>query len=82
MDWLVQNPGRVQPDTPRLAVDGGPTFVAASAGNHAQGVALAATRLGMESTIVHAENAPQAKVDATREYGATVDLVGGTFKRR
>jgi threonine dehydratase len=53
--------------------------VAASAGNHAQGVALAATTVGLPSTIVMPENAPQAKVDATRGYGATVELHGSTF---
>ncbi|WP_049899687.1 threonine ammonia-lyase [Halococcus agarilyticus] len=54
--------------------------VAASAGNHAQGVALAATKLGMDATIVMPNGAPQAKVDATREYGATVELVGQDFQ--
>jgi threonine dehydratase len=54
--------------------------VAASAGNHAQGVALAATKLGVDSTIVMPRNAPQTKVDATREYGATVELVGQDFR--
>ncbi len=54
--------------------------VAASAGNHAQGVALAATRLDLESTIVMPRTAPQAKVDATRGYGADVELVGGDFQ--
>jgi len=54
--------------------------VAASAGNHAQGVALAATTNDIESTIVMPETAPQAKVDATRSYGATVELVGQTFQ--
>ncbi|MFB6256085.1 MAG: threonine ammonia-lyase [Haloplanus sp.] len=53
--------------------------VAASAGNHAQGVALAATTVGLESTIVMPENAPQAKIDATRSYGATVELHGSNF---
>jgi threonine dehydratase len=53
--------------------------VAASAGNHAQGVALAATSFGVDSTIVMPETAPQAKIDATRGYGATVELVGQTF---
>jgi len=56
------------------------SFVAASAGNHAQGVALAATRCGAESTIYMPKNAPQAKVDATRSYGATVELVGKDFQ--
>ncbi len=54
--------------------------VAASAGNHAQGVALAATKLGVDSTIVMPRNAPQTKVDATRGYGATVELVGTDFQ--
>ncbi|ELY87964.1 threonine ammonia-lyase [Natrialba taiwanensis] len=54
--------------------------VAASAGNHAQGVALAATKLGVDSTIVMPRTAPQAKVDATRGYGATVELVGTDFQ--
>ncbi len=54
--------------------------VAASAGNHAQGVALAATKLGVDSTIVMPETAPQAKVEATRGYGATVELVGQDFR--
>ncbi|HVM41162.1 MAG TPA: threonine ammonia-lyase, partial [Acidimicrobiia bacterium] len=50
--------------------------VAASAGNHAQGVALAATLLGVPSTIFMPEAAPYPKVDATRSYGAEVRLVG------
>lgn len=54
--------------------------VAASAGNHAQGVALAATKVGLDSTIVMPENAPQAKVDATRGYGADVELHGNDFQ--
>jgi threonine dehydratase len=54
--------------------------VAASAGNHAQGVALAATKLGVDSTIVMPRDAPQAKVDATRSYGARVELVGQDFR--
>ncbi|MFC6722952.1 threonine ammonia-lyase [Halobium palmae] len=55
-------------------------FVAASAGNHAQGVALAATKCGAQSTIVMPETAPQSKIDATRGYGATVELVGQDFQ--
>lgn len=54
--------------------------VAASAGNHAQGVALAATKLGVESRIVMPKTAPQTKIDATRGYGATVELVGQDFQ--
>lgn len=54
--------------------------VAASAGNHAQGVALAATTLGIDSTIVMPRTAPQTKIDATRGYGATVELHGKDFQ--
>lgn len=61
----------------RADLDG---VVAASAGNHAQGVALAATTLGVDSVIVMPENAPQSKVDATRGYGAEVQLVGADFQ--
>ncbi len=46
--------------------------VAFSSGNHAQGVALAARMLGMRATIVMPLDAPQTKVDATRDYGATI----------
>jgi threonine dehydratase len=53
--------------------------VAASAGNHAQGVAYAATERGMDSLIFMPETAPQAKIDATEGYGATVELRGETF---
>jgi threonine dehydratase len=54
--------------------------VAASAGNHAQGVALAATELGIGSTIVMPRTASQAKVEATEGYGADVELVGRDFR--
>jgi len=50
--------------------------VAASAGNHAQGVALAATRAGVDATVVMPEYAPISKVNATRSYGAEVELYG------
>ncbi|MEU7040147.1 threonine ammonia-lyase [Streptomyces varsoviensis] len=50
--------------------------VAASAGNHAQGVALAASLLGVGSTVFMPEGAPLPKVAATREYGAEVRLRG------
>ncbi len=60
--------------------NGAEAFIAASAGNHAQGVALAATKCGAESTVFMPENAPQTKIDATRGYGATVELVGRDFQ--
>lgn len=53
--------------------------VTASAGNHAQGVALAATRIGVDSKIVMPEDAPIAKIKATRRYGAEVVLHGADY---
>lgn len=50
--------------------------VAASAGNHAQGVAVAAAELGVHATIFMPQDATLAKVDATRGYGAEVRLTG------
>jgi threonine dehydratase len=50
--------------------------VAASAGNHAQGVALAASMLGIRSTVFMPEGAPIPKVEATRAYGADVRFHG------
>ncbi|XTZ17590.1 threonine ammonia-lyase [Micromonospora echinospora] len=52
--------------------------VAASAGNHAQGVALAAGLLGTTATVFMPVNAPLPKVAATKGYGAQVQLVGAT----
>ena len=52
--------------------------VAASAGNHAQGVALAARLLGCDATVFMPESAPLPKVEATKAYGATVCLHGAT----
>ena len=53
--------------------------VAASAGNHAQGVALAASKLGIKATIFMPIGASLPKVQATKGYGAEVVLVGATF---
>ena len=53
--------------------------IAASAGNHAQGVALAAANLGIPCTIVMPTGASLPKVEATRGYGATVLLQGDDF---
>lgn len=53
--------------------------VASSAGNHAQGVALAATTFGIKSTIVMPKHAPLSKVSATRGYGAKVVLHGDVY---
>ncbi|HVJ03849.1 MAG TPA: threonine ammonia-lyase [Sphingomonas sp.] len=53
--------------------------IAASAGNHAQGLAYHATRLGIPSTIVMPKNTPVVKVTQTEGHGATVILEGETF---
>lgn len=53
--------------------------VASSAGNHAQGVAYAASRLGIPATIVMPKAAPIAKVQATEGYGAKVVLAGDCY---
>jgi threonine dehydratase len=52
--------------------------VAASAGNHAQGVALAASMLGCKATVFMPEGAPLPKVAATRSYGAEIVFTGPT----
>jgi len=54
--------------------------VAASAGNHAQGVAFNAQRLGVKSVIVMPETTPLIKVAATKAYGAQVVLCGTVFE--
>src|SRR5687768_16221055 len=52
--------------------------VAASAGNHAQGVALAAGLLGARSTVFMPEGAPLPKVTATKRYGASIEYAGNS----
>ncbi|MBX0325874.1 threonine ammonia-lyase [Halomicroarcula sp. F13] len=68
---------KIADDDDGAAVD---RAIAASAGNHAQGVALAAAKTGLEATIVMPTNAPQSKIDATRGYGADVELRGKNFQ--
>ena len=53
--------------------------IAASAGNHAQGVAYSARHLGIGATIVMPETTPRIKVEAVREMGADVVLAGDAF---
>lgn len=53
--------------------------IAASAGNHAQGVALAGKILGISARIFMPKTAPQVKIEATESYGATVVLAGENF---
>lgn len=54
-------------------------ILACSAGNHAQGVALAATRMGAKSIICMPDGAPISKVEATKALGAEVRLVKGAY---
>ncbi|MBQ6314940.1 MAG: threonine ammonia-lyase [Mogibacterium sp.] len=54
-------------------------IVACSAGNHAQGVALSAQRMGIKATICMPDGAPISKVQATKSYGAEVALVKGAY---
>ncbi|MBQ3040580.1 MAG: threonine ammonia-lyase [Clostridia bacterium] len=53
--------------------------VACSAGNHAQGVALAAQKNGIKATICLPDGAPISKIEATKSYGAEVCLVEGVY---
>ena len=53
--------------------------IACSAGNHAQGVAMAATKQGIKSVICLPSSAPISKVEATKRYGADVCLVDGVY---
>ena len=54
--------------------------VAASAGNHGQAVAWAAREAGISATIFMPQDAPMAKVEATRSYGGEVELLGDDFE--
>lgn len=53
--------------------------IAASAGNHAQGVAYSCQKMGIKGTIVMPKTAPLSKIEATRSYGVNVELQGDTF---
>ena len=53
--------------------------IACSAGNHAQGVALAAQKNGIKSIICLPDNAPISKIEATKSYGADICLVEGVY---
>lgn len=53
--------------------------ITASAGNHAQGVALAAKRMGLKALIVMPKTTPDIKVSSVNQLGAEIDLVGNTY---
>ena len=61
-------------------LDPGTDVVTASAGNHAQGVALAATERGLRATVYMPETASLPKVQATRDYGAEIVLHGALYE--
>ena len=73
MSWRRRRPHEIDPAERAAGV------VAASAGNHAQGVALAASMLGIRSTIFMPRSASMPKVIATRDYGADVRFHGATL---
>ena len=62
---------------PQEALEKG--VIAASAGNHAQGVALSARKLGCRATIVMPETTPQIKIDAVKNFGGEVVLKGVSY---
>jgi threonine dehydratase len=53
--------------------------IAASAGNHAQGVALAAKKLGLSTLIIMPRTTPAIKIEAVKSYGAEVELAGDSY---
>lgn len=57
----------------------GKGVIAASAGNHAQGVALAAKKLGIKSLIVMPKTTPEIKVKSVKAYGAKIVLHGDSY---
>lgn len=61
------------------ADDKGKGVITASAGNHAQGVALAASRLGLKALIVMPKTTPDIKVSSVRALGAEIELVGNAY---
>ena len=75
-DGLVQDPRRVQPIATLGEDERASGVVAASAGNHGQAVAWAAREVGVTATVFMPQDSPMAKVDATRNYGAQVELAG------
>ena len=72
--YKVRGPLNVLAHMPQEAKERG--LICSSAGNHAQGVARAAREFGVKATVVMANGAPEAKIDATRAYGAEVVLHG------
>ena len=76
--WVVQAAGAYNRIANLSVEDRARGVVAASAGNHAQGVAWAATELGIASTVFMPVNVALPKLVATKAYGARVHLIGET----
>ena len=75
--YKVRGPLNVLAHMSQEAKDRG--LICSSAGNHAQGVARAAREFGVKATVVMAHGAPEAKISATRAYGAVVVLHGNIW---
>ena len=78
---VVQGPGAGNKILANIAAARTRGVVAASAGNHAQGVAVAAHAAGVQATIVMPSWASLAKQEATRRYGAEVVIYGSSLRR-
>ncbi len=78
-DGQLQGAGRAQSHRDADAGAGGRGVIAASAGNHAQGVAYHATKRGIRALIVMPLTTPLVKVTATRDFGAEVLLHGANY---
>ena len=55
------------------------SLAGASAGNHAQGVALSASKLNIKATIVMPTTTPSIKIESVRKFGVKVELIGDSF---
>jgi threonine dehydratase len=75
--YKVRGPLNVLAHMPKETRERG--LICSSAGNHAQGVARAAREYGVKATVVMAQGAPEAKINATRSYGAEVVLHGNIW---
>ena len=81
----LQETGSFKPEAPTIRSASSPTRRSSTAswpaarGNHAQGVAMAATQSGIKSLICMPDGAPISKVEATKQLGAEVRLVKGAY---
>ncbi|HLC39399.1 MAG TPA: pyridoxal-phosphate dependent enzyme [archaeon] len=85
-EWLVYNlmknyidKGKATDDGIFIKKEDKPVLVTASAGNHAQGVALAANRYGLEAVIYMPQSTPDVKKERVQLLGAKIELIDGVF---